>query len=265
MNHVIRSPDVMDQEFCGALCFMEHNSVSYNYITTSETVKQKCELNNATYEEHEEDLRTGTFKLCLQWSIGKQCPFSFQCLFFFFAPFSFTFFLFFFCTLEQAPALVSIISISFFSFRLRILVEVARALAEWSVKPVLHPRDIVACALQDLRVRIVKLVGTRRYVLILLTKCFIATADLETQVLKLLKDPNDRRVCFNSWQQFTCASVSFHYVSYSICGITNVVSLYSVNHSFDMFCKLENSNCLTWSLIKDSLHFAVVNSIHFTL
>ena len=57
MNHVIRSVDVMDRQFCGALCFMEHSCVSYNYITTSETVKQKCELNNATYEGHEEDLQ----------------------------------------------------------------------------------------------------------------------------------------------------------------------------------------------------------------
>ena len=50
MNHVIHSDDVMDQEFCGALCFMEHNCVSYNYITTGQIEKQNCELNNATYE-----------------------------------------------------------------------------------------------------------------------------------------------------------------------------------------------------------------------
>jgi len=56
MNHVIRSDDVIDQEFCGALCFMEHNCVSYNYITTSKIEKQNCELNNATYEGHEDDL-----------------------------------------------------------------------------------------------------------------------------------------------------------------------------------------------------------------
>ena len=56
MNHVLRNADVMDQEFCGALCFMEHNCVSYNLMITSETGKHKCELNNATHEGHEEDL-----------------------------------------------------------------------------------------------------------------------------------------------------------------------------------------------------------------
>jgi len=56
MNHVIRNTYVMDQEFCGALCFMEHNCVSYNLMTISDTGKHKCELNNATHEKHEEDL-----------------------------------------------------------------------------------------------------------------------------------------------------------------------------------------------------------------
>ena len=56
MNHAIRNADVMDKEFCGALCFMEHNCVSYN-SKTSETGKHKCELNNATHKEHEEDLK----------------------------------------------------------------------------------------------------------------------------------------------------------------------------------------------------------------
>ena len=56
MKHVIRNTNVMDQEFCGALCFMEHNCVSFNLMTTSETGKHKCELNNATHKEQEEDL-----------------------------------------------------------------------------------------------------------------------------------------------------------------------------------------------------------------
>ena len=55
MKHVIRNAEVMDQEFCGALCFMEHNCVSYNLKTTSKTGKHKCELNNATHIE--EDLK----------------------------------------------------------------------------------------------------------------------------------------------------------------------------------------------------------------
>jgi len=56
MNHVIRKADVMDREFCGVLCFMEHKCISYNLMTISETKKHNCELNNATHEEHEEDL-----------------------------------------------------------------------------------------------------------------------------------------------------------------------------------------------------------------
>ena len=56
MNHMIRKVDVMDGEFCGVLCFMEHNCVSYNLMTISENGKHHCELNNATHEEHEEDL-----------------------------------------------------------------------------------------------------------------------------------------------------------------------------------------------------------------
>ena len=57
MNHVIRIADVMDQTFCDVICFMEPNCVSYNYNTTSQIGKQKCELNNATYEGHEKDLQ----------------------------------------------------------------------------------------------------------------------------------------------------------------------------------------------------------------
>ena len=56
LNHTIRRVDVMDKEFCGALCFMEPNCFSYNFMTKSETGKHKCELNNATHEGHEKDL-----------------------------------------------------------------------------------------------------------------------------------------------------------------------------------------------------------------
>ena len=57
IKHVIRKASVMDREFCGALCFMEHNCISYNLKTTSQAGKHKCELNNATHKEHEEDLK----------------------------------------------------------------------------------------------------------------------------------------------------------------------------------------------------------------
>ncbi|KAL9953458.1 hypothetical protein ACROYT_G040880 [Oculina patagonica] len=56
INHMIRSADVMDKEFCEALCFMEPNCASCNIMTEVETGKHKCELNNATHEGHEEDL-----------------------------------------------------------------------------------------------------------------------------------------------------------------------------------------------------------------
>ena len=59
IKHVIRKASVMDREFCGALCFMEHNCISYNLKTTSQDGKHKCELNNATHEE-EEDLEKNT-------------------------------------------------------------------------------------------------------------------------------------------------------------------------------------------------------------
>ena len=57
INHMIHSTDVMDQEFCEALCFMEPNCFSYNFMTKSETGNHKCELNNATHEGHEKDLK----------------------------------------------------------------------------------------------------------------------------------------------------------------------------------------------------------------
>ncbi len=56
INHMIRSADLIDKEFCGALCFMEPNFFSYNLMTKSETGKHRCELNDATLEGHENDL-----------------------------------------------------------------------------------------------------------------------------------------------------------------------------------------------------------------
>ncbi|XP_078352302.1 uncharacterized protein LOC144636995 [Oculina patagonica] len=56
VNHVIHTADVMDEGLCRVLCFSDYNCVSYNFMTGSETGKHKCELNNATHEEHKEDL-----------------------------------------------------------------------------------------------------------------------------------------------------------------------------------------------------------------
>ena len=57
MNHVINSAGVLNKEFCSALCFMEPSCVSYNFRLKIGTEKNKCELNNATHKQHEEDLQ----------------------------------------------------------------------------------------------------------------------------------------------------------------------------------------------------------------
>ncbi|KAL9953469.1 hypothetical protein ACROYT_G040891 [Oculina patagonica] len=56
VNHVIHTADVMDEGLCRILCFSDSNCVSYNFMRGSEPGKHKCELNNATHEEHKEDL-----------------------------------------------------------------------------------------------------------------------------------------------------------------------------------------------------------------
>nr|XP_058952918.1 uncharacterized protein LOC131780323 [Pocillopora verrucosa] len=56
INYMIRAVEVKDKKFCAALCFMENNCFSYNTKTRSINGKLKCELNNATHEEHENDL-----------------------------------------------------------------------------------------------------------------------------------------------------------------------------------------------------------------
>ena len=56
MNHLMLATEVTDKQFCGVLCFLEDNCMSYNLITGSEAENHKCELNNATHEGHESDL-----------------------------------------------------------------------------------------------------------------------------------------------------------------------------------------------------------------
>ncbi|KAL9953748.1 hypothetical protein ACROYT_G041211 [Oculina patagonica] len=46
----------MMADFCGALCYMEHNCASYNLMLRSEAEGHKCELNNSTHEGNEHDL-----------------------------------------------------------------------------------------------------------------------------------------------------------------------------------------------------------------
>jgi len=55
-NHVIRTIDAMNDDFCEMQCYLEPNCVSYNFKNNGE---HKCDLNNATYEhdnEHSGDL-----------------------------------------------------------------------------------------------------------------------------------------------------------------------------------------------------------------
>jgi len=56
VNHVIMVHDVTMEDFCDVLCYMEHSCASCNLMSNSETKGHRCELNNATYEEYENDL-----------------------------------------------------------------------------------------------------------------------------------------------------------------------------------------------------------------
>ena len=59
-NHVLRIANVEDQEICEIQCFIENNCFSYNIMTRSDSGNQRCELNSATHEGHERDLKTDT-------------------------------------------------------------------------------------------------------------------------------------------------------------------------------------------------------------
>ena len=52
-NHVIRTVDVTGERSCRTLCYMEPNCVSYNF----NKVTRKCELNNSTLKEVEENMQ----------------------------------------------------------------------------------------------------------------------------------------------------------------------------------------------------------------
>ncbi|XP_068731495.1 uncharacterized skeletal organic matrix protein 5-like isoform X2 [Montipora capricornis] len=75
-NHLIRTEDVMYDDFCDVLCFMDPDCVSYNLKTASTDGKYKCELNNSTFEGEIENLEEnseyryrGIKNVCL----GKSC------------------------------------------------------------------------------------------------------------------------------------------------------------------------------------------------
>ena len=55
-NHLIRTEDVMYDDLCDVLCFMDPDCVSYNVKAASTDGKYKCELNNSTFEGEIENL-----------------------------------------------------------------------------------------------------------------------------------------------------------------------------------------------------------------
>jgi len=56
-NHVIRTVEVMDNDFCETVCYMEPNCVSYSLKKeASDHGKYKCELNNSTFEGQKDKL-----------------------------------------------------------------------------------------------------------------------------------------------------------------------------------------------------------------
>ncbi|XP_015748953.1 PREDICTED: sushi, von Willebrand factor type A, EGF and pentraxin domain-containing protein 1-like isoform X2 [Acropora digitifera] len=58
-NHVIRTIQNINEDFCGALCFMEYNCVSFNVkVTGGPGTSKICELNNSTHHANLGDLQT---------------------------------------------------------------------------------------------------------------------------------------------------------------------------------------------------------------
>ena len=57
LNHKIKEVYNVAKDFCGALCFMEPNCISYNILVSNNSPSiTKCEMNNATHFEHSSDL-----------------------------------------------------------------------------------------------------------------------------------------------------------------------------------------------------------------
>ena len=56
VNHLIRVHDPLMTDTCDVLCYMEHNCASYNLMRRSKLEGHRCELNNATHEENEDDM-----------------------------------------------------------------------------------------------------------------------------------------------------------------------------------------------------------------
>ncbi|XP_066023509.1 uromodulin-like [Pocillopora verrucosa] len=78
LNHKIKEVDNVAKDFCGALCFMEPNCVSYNILVSNDSPSiTKCEMNNATHFEHPSDLvsfQNSTYRGSKNTCIKKPCP-----------------------------------------------------------------------------------------------------------------------------------------------------------------------------------------------
>lgn len=66
VNHVIKTEEVPDMEM---LCFNEHDRVSCNFENNvgSDAGAHKCELNNSTQQEYEEDFLDTCSRFLLPW------------------------------------------------------------------------------------------------------------------------------------------------------------------------------------------------------
>ena len=58
-NHVIRTIENINEDFCRVLCFMEYNCVSFNVkVTGGPRTSAICELNDSTHHANLGDLQT---------------------------------------------------------------------------------------------------------------------------------------------------------------------------------------------------------------
>ena len=73
INHVIRTAEVTDDGLCRALCYVEPNCVSYNFLKRVDTETHICELNNSTYQGNEGDMKANSNYLYREAKVRKSC------------------------------------------------------------------------------------------------------------------------------------------------------------------------------------------------
>ena len=59
MNHTLKVIGVLDMDLCELMCYQEPNCVSFNFKKKPENgeVKHRCELNNSTHLEHDNEFK----------------------------------------------------------------------------------------------------------------------------------------------------------------------------------------------------------------